>query len=229
MRSLPRRILRRVWCMTLMLLPSRLKIEILRLRGHQVSRRAQIGMSWLNIDHISLGDGARIGLLNFFKGLQSLEMGPESEIVRFNVFTAYGPFADIGGAEYGRVTLRRRAAITMRHYFDCQSSVTIGEDSVIGGIGTVFFTHQKGVRTLNEAKPIRIGPRVYLGAACVVLPGAVIRGRAYIGGGSIVSGMLEEQDVIYASPRATVVKLLPEDAAYFASHHPTGHLDEPDE
>ena len=210
-----------------MLLPSRLKIEVLRLLGHHVSRRCHIGMSWLNVDHISMSDGARIGLLNFFKGLRSLEMGPEAEIVRFNIFTAYGPFADIGGSQYGRVVLERRAAVTMRHYFDCQSSVTIGEDSVIGGIGTVFFTHQKGVGVLNEAKPIRIGPRVYLGAACVVLPGTMVRGRAYVSGGSIVSGVLNEENVLYASPRATVVKSLPEDAAYFASHHPTAHIDEP--
>ncbi len=212
-----------------MVLPSRLKIEALRLRGHHVSRRSHIGMSWLNVDHISIGDGARIGLLNVFKGLRSLEMGAESEIVRFNVLTAYGPFAEIGGVEYGRVRLGRRAVITMRHYFDCQSSVTIGEDSVVGGIGTVFFTHQKGVHVLNEAKPIRIGPRVYLGAACVVLPGAVVRGRAYIGGGSVVSGVLDEEDVIYASPRATVVKSLRGDAAYFASKHPTGRLEEVDD
>ena len=226
--TLPRRVLRRTWLAILMLLPSRLKIEALRLLGHKVSRHAHIGMSWLDIGTIELKDGASIGPLNVFKGISALAMSMNSEIGRYNQFTANENYSEIAGPEHARVTLDTGAVITMRHYFDCQSSMSLGEHSLVAGIGSVFFTHQKGIRSLNEAAPIRIGPRVYLGAACVVLPGAAIRGRVYISSGSIVSGVLDEQDVVYASPRAAVVKPISGNAAYFAADRPTAHFDEPD-
>ncbi|MGH7689537.1 MAG: acyltransferase [Gemmatimonadaceae bacterium] len=226
MQSLWSRVLKAIWNAVLLLLPSRLKVELLRLRGHDVSRQSHIGMSWLDIGHISLRDGARIGPFNVFKGMAVLDMAANAEIGRFNQFTANRYYSGIAGAQHGRVTLAKGAVITMRHYFDCQSSVSLGEDSLIAGIGSVFFTHQKGVHSLNEAAPISIGPRVYLGAACVVLPGAFVRGRAYISSGSIVSGVLDEQDVLYASPKASVVKALTPDASYFATDKPTAHFDE---
>lgn len=217
---------RRLWLAALMFLPSRIKIELLRLRGHHVSRRSRIGLSWLDVQTLRIADGARIGSFNVFKGLAALDMAEEAEIGKFNQFTASPYYESIGGPAHGRVSLGHGAIVTMRHYFDCQSSISIGADSLVAGIRSVFFTHQKGIRSLNEAAPITIGPRVYVGAACVILPGASVRGRAYLSSGSIIAGNLDQEDAVYASPRAVVVKSLSSDAAYFSAARPTARFDQ---
>lgn len=213
--------MRKIGLLLLMLLPSRIKIEILRLLGHQVSRKCRIGMSWLDIRSIRIDDGAWIGPMNAFKGLKCLELGREAGIGRFNQFTASQAGVEGLGEGAGVVRLADGAVITMRHYFDCSALVAIGERSLVAGIGTIFFTHQKGIKALYEAKPIRVGPRVYLGAACIVLPGAHIAGHAYVASGSLVGGALDQEYAVYSSPRAQVVKALAPDAAYFTADAPT--------
>lgn len=217
--------MRRVWLLILMLLPSRLKIELLRLQGHQISRKSKIGFSWLDVEEISMGDGSRIGLLNIFKGLRKLDLGPNAGIGRFNQFTANQYYVTIAGQDHGIVELANGAVITNRHYFDCQSTIRLDQFVLVAGLGSVFFTHQKGIKALHEAKPIYIGPKVYLGAACVVLPGASVAGYAYVVSGSLVGGNLNQEYAVYSSPRAQVVKELPRDAAYFNAGDPTAVFD----
>lgn len=213
--------MRKIWLLMLMVLPSRIKIEILRMLGHKVSRQCHIGMSWLDARSIHLEDGARIGLLNVFKGIKNLELGRGAGIGRLNQFTASQAGVEGLGEGAGTVRLAEGAVITMRHYFDCSALIEIGDKSLVAGIGTIFFTHQKGIKALYEAKPIRLGPRVYLGAACIVLPGARIAGHAYVASGSLVGGRLDQEYAVYSSPRAQVVKELQPDAAYFSAVAPT--------
>ncbi len=78
----------------------------------------------------------------------------------------------------------------MRHYFDVQDLVEISDDSLIAGIQTMVFTHQKGLVALNEFKPVKIGSRVYVGAGCRLLPGTTVGNHIVIGAGSIVGGNL---------------------------------------
>jgi len=214
-----------LWLLTLLFLPSRLKIELLRLQGHKVSRKSHIGFSWLDVGQLEISDGASIGPLNVFKGLNRLSMGQSATIGRLNQFTASRHYAGIGGSDHGVLELADGAVITMRHYFDCQSAIRLGRQSLIAGLGTAFFTHQKGIKELHEAKAIDFGPRVYLGAACVVLPGARVAGHAYIVSGSIVGGNLEVEYSVYSSPRAQAVKQLDRNAAYFCQDAPTAKFE----
>lgn len=216
--------LRRIYLLILAILPSRLKIELLRLQGHAVSRKSQIGLSWLDIREVTLADGARIGSFNIFKGIQKLTMGQNASIGRFNQFTANHHYREIAGPPHGVVDLADAAVITMRHYFDCQSSIHVGQQSLIAGIRSVFFTHQKGLKSLHEAKPIQIGPKVYVGTNCVVLPGTRIAGNAFVGGGSVLSGILDEQFALYSSPRVVLAKSLSPSTAYFAAEEPTARF-----
>ncbi len=216
--------LRGIYLFLLAVLPSRLKIELLRLQGHTVSRKAHIGLAWLDIRGLYLAEGARISSFNVFKGINHLVMGRNAGIGRFNQFTANRHYAEIAGSSHGIVELADAAVITMRHYFDCQSRIYIGEHSLVAGIQSVFFTHQKGIRGLHEAKAIIIGPRVYIGTSCVVLPGTLVAGHAFIGGGSVLSGALEREFALYSSSRATMMKPLEADCAYFSDTDPTARF-----
>ena len=196
--------LRGIYLLLLAVLPSRLKIELLRLQGYNISRKARIGLAWLDVRELSLAEGARIGAFNVFKGIQKLAMGRNASIGRFNQFTANRHYMEIAGASHGTVELADAAVITMRHYFDCQSSLYVGEHSLVAGIRSVFFTHQKGIRSLHEAKAVHIGPWVY---CCVVLPGTH-----------------EEEFALYSSPRVMMMKALGEECAYFSTADPTARF-----
>lgn len=217
--------MKRLILVVLLVLPSRLRIFVLRMLGHRIGRNCFIGAAWLDVVRIEMEEGSFIGHLNVFKGLRQLTLGTGARVGRYNVFTASRHYSVLGGTGHGVVTLAPRAVITMRHYFDCQAAIAIGEDSLIAGIGTVFFTHQKGIAAIHEAKPIDIGPRVYVGGCAVVLPGAVINGHAYVVSGSTIGGKLEDQYCIYASPRAVAIKTIAPNAAYFQQDRPTVPFD----
>ena len=211
----------RLTSILLLLLPTWGRIRLLRMLGHEIASSARVGCSWIDIRRMTLGENARIGFGNVFKGLDSVVLKDNAKIGRFNQFTASRHYKALAGTDHGTLVLESGAVITMRHYLDCQHRIAIGERSLIAGIGTTFFTHQKGIASLHEAKPIEIGPRVYVGARCMLLPGTHIAGFAYIAAGSNISGRLSESYAVYGSGKAAVVKKLALDAVYFTSDSPT--------
>lgn len=215
------RLLYLCWITLFTFFPSSLKVVVLRLLGHSVGDDVKIGFSYLDIKSLDLKAGARIGNGNVFKGMQKISMGENASIGRFNIFTCNKYYLISFSENAGRLYMDDRAVVTMRHYFDMQHSVTLGHDSLVAGIQSIFFTHQKGFTELDEAKPIVLGSKVYLGAACKVLPGAEIANHIIIGAGSVVSGLLDEEYSLYASPKAVLVKKLEKNVPYFAEKNPT--------
>lgn len=56
------------------LLPSKLKVLVLRLMGHEIVKNVHIGMSILNIKKIIFKDGVKIRNFNYLKNLSELKM-----------------------------------------------------------------------------------------------------------------------------------------------------------
>lgn len=171
-----------------------------------------------------MSDGARIGHLNIFKGMRNVSIGVMSSIGRYNIFTSSRYYQGLYPTEAGVLVIGNKAAVTMRHYFDLQHRISIGDHSLVAGIGTVLFTHQKGAQQLDEAKAITIGSRVYVGAACVVVPGTTIADNVIVGAGSVVGGNLDEPYVLYSSPRAMVVRELDKNHSYLRHDNPAGPI-----
>jgi len=169
-----------------------------------------------------LGPGSRIGFGNVFKGMRHLELGDDASIGRFNLFTCDAYYRALSPGDAGKVILGARVAITTRHYFDAQHRISIGSGSLIAGIQTMFFTHQKGLERLNEAKPISLGERVYIGAGSRVLPGTTVSSHVIVGAGSVVGGTLDRQYSLYATQRATWVKELSPTTPFFSEPDATG-------
>ncbi len=214
-----------VTALLIFLLPSKLKVFALRMMGHQIGRKVQIGLCIIDVKHLVIGDGVRIGNFNVFKGLRRMTIGTGSTIGRYNVFTC-SPFYRAQGADnanVGVVEIGEHTAITMAHYFDAQDTIKIGSRSLVAGLGTILFTHQKGPNSLNETKPITIQDRVYVGAACRIMPGTFLASNIIIGGGSTLAGNYSDEYKLYLSPKASAVADIDRNHPYMTDAYPAGY------
>ena len=168
-----------IFRMVFFLLPSPIKVWWLRFRGHQVGDGVYIGFVYLDVRRIKLGDNVVLLSLTVFKGLELLECDSGSRVGRYNLFTS-------ASENKGVVKIGSRSVITMRHYLDIQAVFSMGADSILAGIGSSVFTHQKGIRSTNELANVVIGDRVSIGARCLILPGVVIPSNVLVGGGVTV-------------------------------------------
>ncbi len=204
--------------------PSGLKVLILRLLGHTIGRNVHIGICYLDVGNLVIGNASRIGNWNVFKGIRSLTLGEGASIGRFNLFTSSSYYQQLYPNDAGIISIGPGSAVTMRHYFDVQHRIKIGAESLVAGIGTMFFTHQKGASQLDEAKPITVGNRVYIGAASVAVPGTTVGNNIVVNAGSIIGGNLSESYKLYSSPRAVAVRDLPAEHPYFVEEGPAGAI-----
>jgi len=198
------------WLALLVLpLPSKLKNFILRFLGHNIHKSAYIGFSYLNIDRIELAQDTYIGHGNVFFRLGSLQLDQGSRISRWNQFSS-------GAIYQGKIILKKNASISLRHYFDVCDLIEIGENTIVAGHRSTFFTHSKGIEKIDYTKQIVIGNFCYLGSNLKVLPGVVIADHCFVGMGSVLVGNLSESPFfLFAGNPAKPIKKLPETAAYF--------------
>jgi acetyltransferase-like isoleucine patch superfamily enzyme len=193
----------------LMFMPSIIKVSILRVLGHEVHSTAYIGFSFIHIKNIKMGKDSYIGFLNIFTHLNSLEMEEGSRINRWNRF-ASGPEFD------GKLRLRRHASISLRHYFDVCDLVEIGENTIVAGHRSTFFTHSKGVEIIDYVKPIIVGKYCYLGSNLCAVPGTRVGDFCFVGMGSVLVGDMSKYSYsLLGGNPAKVRKEFPKNSAYF--------------
>ena len=191
--------------------PSRLKVHILRLLGHEVSKNCYIGFCYLDIRHLTIGERCHIGHGNIFTRLDRLTLAPKSRINRWNRFTS-----TLGVKS--EFVLGEEAAVTLRHYFDCAGGIYIGARYIIAGHRSSFFTHSKGLhQKKNYFKSIRIGADNYVGSNVVAAPGFSTGEKNFIGLGAVCVGELSSIScsLLVGNP-ARVKKSMPGDSPYFA-------------
>jgi len=182
--------------------------------GYRFGRGARISMlSLVDAKELVMDEGARIrGAFNLFLNLHELRMGA---------------FATIGGPRLGgnrvRGTSNKRgypraalrlgpcAIVELEHYFDVCADVEIGANSVIGGLGTVFFTH-----TFHrpEFEPIVVGPDVYVGSHCRFQMGTAVPRGSVVGMGAVVTRPSDAAGALFGGVPARVIA---EDARYDAA------------
>ncbi len=193
----------------LLFLPSVLKINLLRILGHDVHKSAYIGFSYLNIKNITIGEKCYIGVGNIFTHLDTLVMHTGSRINRWNRFTSDSTCD-------AKLRLHRHASISLRHYFDVCDLVEIGANTIVAGHRSTFFTHSKGVETIDYVKPIIIGEWCYLGSSLCVAPGVRIGDHCFVGMGSVLVGDMSKYNYsLLGGNPAKVRKEFPKNSAYF--------------
>ena len=191
----------------LMFLPFFLKRFILNMiPGNQISKNAKIGFSYIKVDKIVMSDGSKIGHFNYIRKLDKLFLKEGACICNFNrigqfnllllkkksQITSYNVFG--GDNYYNKGTkefvIGENSNITVNHKFDVVESIYIGENTVIAGSYSQFYTHSFDLNRERLQWEIKIGSNCYIGTRTVVL--ANISDNVMIGAGSIVSKEIKE-------------------------------------
>lgn len=181
--------------------------------GYRFGPGARIGMySVIDAKKLMMAEGAKIrGAGNVMLNLHELDMGA---------------YATMGGPRLGGNRVRGTAnkptyphaalrigpcaIVELEHYFDVCADIELGANVVVGGLGSVFFTH-----TFHRAEfePIRIGRDVYIGSNCRFQMGVSVADGCIVGMGAVVVKSIEAHGALVGGVPA---KVIAEDAGYDA-------------
>lgn len=202
------------------LLPSRLKIPLLRALGARIGMHCRIGLALIDARSIEIGDNVQISSFNLFNRLDRLVMATGSRMNGFNWIT---------GAGTGSFVLGRNSAVTRLHFFEASGSIFIGENTIIAGRNSHFFTHGISPTNLDDVRSIRIGPWCYIGSSSRFVPGSEVARGTFVGMGSVVSKPHSVEYVLLAGAPARERRRLSPRDIYFDrpflphDHHRSGY------
>lgn len=217
-------------CVTLALLPSRLKVPLYRgLFGYRIGRGVRIGFSpFFGVTRCRIGDGARIGsfnlfyrvgdldighrasigFLNLFRGGGRIRIGEYSTIIRLNTINSIleGDFVDPVEAVFD---LGTGAVVTSGHWLDFSAGLAIGDHTIVGGRNSSFWTHNR-----QRGRGIVIGCHTYFGSEVRVAPGVEVPPFCIVALGSVLSGHFGLPRSLIGGNPASVVRELREHDLY---------------
>jgi acetyltransferase-like isoleucine patch superfamily enzyme len=189
--------------------------------GYKIDRSARIGFSLICPTRMEMGPKAVIGHFTLCKwGVDFLGLEEGAIIGNLNWITAVplkgsSHFGD-GSDRRPELVVRSQAAVTNRHFIDCTASVSVGRFATLAGCRSVVLTHSIDLANCKQgASPISIGEYSFVGAASVLLPGAVLPGYSVLGAHSLLNKVYTEQYFLYAGNPARPVKQLNRDMKYF--------------
>lgn len=170
------------------------RLLLIKLLDFELDPTSRLGFSIIDANRVKLNKFSRIGGLNIFKGLEALELLEEARIGNFNYFsavpkTALSKFIHCEKRSPS-LLLKEGAAITSRHFFDCNDSIEIGAMTIIAGADSQFWTHEIDVLENQQVtKPIKIGNFCYVGTRCTFLAGVSLPSHSVVAAGSLVRGV----------------------------------------
>lgn len=200
----PRSLLRAALHAAVAVLPSAVKVPIYRHAfGFKIGRGARIGLSFLDVDHLELGDGARIGHGNLFTRTRAVRLGAGAEVgfcnilrggdeivldrfatvLRFNVLNSI-PDNDCEGPTDPRLHLGAGAYVVSGHRLDFTNRLTLGKNVIVAGRNSSLWTHNR-----QATRPIAIGDFCYLGSEVRVAPGASLGDWSILAMGAVLAGV----------------------------------------
>ena len=202
-------------------LPNFLKKTIYRLKGYRIGKKVSIGFGSVIVgDDVSIGDHASISFFSYVRGKQ-IRIGDHVNIGATTFIDT--PFLEIGdgskineqvfigGLQFpdSKLVIGRNCQIMQMSFINPARSITIGDDSGIGG-DCLLFGHTSWLSQLEGYKvdfePIEIGKSVSLSWRVFVLPGAKIGDGAVIGANSLVSHTIPPRCLAIGYPARVVSK-----------------------
>ena len=126
------------------LLPSKLKKIIYnKIFGYEISKSARIGVSFINVDTLSMSSCSSIGHFNFIANLDCVQIGAFSSIGSFNWITGFPTTTQSKHFHWPIVVklFGQHSAITKHHHVDCTNTITIGDYTTIAGYYSQFLSH----------------------------------------------------------------------------------------
>jgi acetyltransferase-like isoleucine patch superfamily enzyme len=197
------------------LLPQAIKKPIYRhVFGFSIAADASIGVSLLDVDHLDVRSGAKIGHgnlltrvgevrlgeqavigeLNVLRGGDLISLGAHSTVMRFNVLNSI-PDNDAEGPTDPRLLLGDGSFVVSGHRLDFTDRISIGKNVILAGRGSSLWTHNR-----QATKPIEIGDFCYLGSDVRLAPGARLRDLSILGMGAVLTGEGASRSVLGGVP-----------------------------
>lgn len=204
--------------------PGVLKKACYRLAGYKIGKKVSIGFGAVVVgDDVVIGDHASIGFLSFVRG-RHIRIGRHVQIGATTFIDT--PFFEIGegskineqvfigGLQFpdSKLVIGRNCQIMQMSFLNPARSITIGDDSGVGG-DSLIFGHNSWLSQLEGYKvdfePIEIGRSVSLAWRVFVLPGVTIGDGAVVGANSLVSSAIPPKCLAIGYP-ARVVSRFPD-------------------
>ena len=202
-------------------LPGFLKKTIYRLKGYRIGKKVSIGFGSVVVgDEVSIGDHTSISFFSFVRG-RSIKIGDhvhigattfiDTPIIEIGDGSKINEQVFIGGLQFpdSKFILGRNCQIMQMSFINPARSITIGDDSGIGG-DCLLFGHTSWLSQLEgyavEFEPIEIGKSVSLSWRVFVLPGTKIGDGAVIGANSLVSRTIPPRCLAIGYPARVVSK-----------------------
>lgn len=188
--------------------------------GFKLERDAYIGFSLVLLKNLKMYPGSRIGHLNFIRGLEKVVMHDNAILGNLNWITAF----DIESIHFKTekrnpsLIVGNHAAITNRHYIDCQDLVHIDDFATFAGVRSQIFTHSIDIYKCRQAcGPVYIGKYSIVGSGSILLPGSTVPDRSILSAGSVLRKGLKPCSTsgIYSGNPAVHERVVSQDAAYF--------------
>jgi hypothetical protein len=194
--------------------------------GFNFAKNARIGLSVVDVVKVELGQGSCIGHLNYFRGIDLLSLAPSASIGNMNWVTgemSVRSRRESAAQHSASLILEDGAAISNRHYIDCNAAITLGRFSTFAGVRSQIFTHSIDLnKNLQRVAPVVIGDYSFIGSGCIVLPDAVLPNRSVLSAGSVLRRGLSISSMsgIYTGNPAKFEKVISEGALYFSRLSP---------
>jgi acetyltransferase-like isoleucine patch superfamily enzyme len=185
---------------------------LLRKLGNHIGDGVIIGPTLvLNCGPFWIGDNTYLGLGNTFKSLRHVRLGKNVHIANFNFVTAQSAYQQFSDC-VGYLIMEEMAGMTNRHYLDCAGQIVLRRNSGIGGLRSIFQSHEIDVKN-NEtyAGQIILEPNAMTGTGVLVLMGARLPERSVLAAGSVLTKQRDDAikpSGLYAGAPARYVREL---------------------
>lgn len=209
-------------------LPSRMVGILLNFLGHKIHPTAKIGFTLISVNKLYMDKDARIGHFNIIIA-NKLLMREGAFMKKFNrvrgpinlLFRKYAALANSNNVYRGKAPITKGLAtlklgqlgqIVSKNTLDLTCSISLGDNSTIGGHGGQFWTHgfvheRKGSGRIRVDGEIVIGNNVYVGSRCTFNPSVFVADGISIGSNVSVSKSMKKPGMYVAQP----LRYLPQD------------------
>src|SRR3990172_2302117 len=202
-------------------LPGILKIWAYRVRVYRIGKWVSIGFdSVICSEGVEIGDDTKIGFLTILRGKQ-IKVGSRVQIGSTTFLdTPYLEIGDgtrineqvfVGGLQFpdSKLVVGRNCQIMQMSFINPARSITIGDDTGIGG-HSLIFGHTSWLSQFEgypvDFQAIEIGSSVSLAWRVFVLPGTKIGDGAVVGAHSVVSQTVPPRCLSMGFPARVVSK-----------------------
>lgn len=191
------------------------------LYNYEIAPTAHIGKSIITAKKLIMKDYARIGSFCMCKRIDLLSIGEHSSMGNYIYINGF-PTGLKDSTYFNHVSNRQcvlilgnHTDVTSLHYFDCTAGITIGDFSLIAGVGSTIMTHSVDVHEcIQDAAPINIGNYNFIGARSMVLKGVTTADRIVVSAMSLINRPLEVSGGLYGGVPCKYLKDI-SDAKYF--------------